>query len=215
MLSDQKAIVESVIAAHPEFHQNPDRDAAKAALLPYVVAALNGPTVPGNWGVLVKTDQGGKVPNDIVCWRQTREIVDVLTDTGALWDYKGVAPNDAWIWMAAAPVAPPIVTPPTPNPDPSPADIEAVVQAVASGVGRELLPVLGNIYDQNERLYAQNERILANLTAQNLEILRRLAGAQPSLPEPGPTPDGGLHLTPEAVGRIADVAGSVFARRKK
>ena len=220
-----EAVVKAVVAAHPEFSTNPDRDAAKAVLLPYVVDALNKATRTTNWGVLVKTDQGNKVPNDIVCWKPTREIVDCLSDSGAMWDEKGVAPNPAWVWGPGTPVAAPTAENPAPPAQPQPDEpsyeefVQEIVSRVSTFVGHEA-----------DRIYSQNERVFANLTAQNREIvglLTALGGreyiATTNLPAPAPPltvpqPDGGLHLTPEALGRIADVAGSVLsllAQRKK
>jgi hypothetical protein len=76
----------------------------------------------GQWGVLVKTDQGGKVPADILVWKDTREHFDVITGAGhPTWIEHGVLPKAAWVWKAipaAAPAEPPADPPGTTTPIP-------------------------------------------------------------------------------------------------
>ena len=202
-----EAIVRAVVDAHPEFLTPIDRDEAKAALLPHVVRAMNLANRTTDWGVLVKTNQGNKIPNDIICWRPTREIVDVLSDNGAMWDPKGTAPDPAWIWQAVPPESvggfPAPVIPPAQGPSPTQADINAIVSAIVNGVVLRLLPVIN---DHAQIIEDQNERIFADLTRQNANI-RALLEPRQVLPT---QPREGIHLPPEAVDRVTDIASSVL-----
>jgi len=168
---EREEVVRRVVDTHPEFHANPDRDAAKMALLPFVILALNQNENTENWGFLVKTDQGGKIPNDIVCWKPTREIVDVLSDDGAIWDMKGVAPNPAWVWGPIPTKQPPVDIPPTTDPAPSLEElVQEIVSRVSTFVGHEADRIIAASRQDMAGIYAQNERIFADLTRQNQEL---------------------------------------------
>lgn len=55
----------------------------------------------GQWGCLVKTDQGNKIPADILVWQPTREHFDVITgDGGPTWIAYGTVPKPEWVWRA-------------------------------------------------------------------------------------------------------------------
>jgi hypothetical protein len=55
----------------------------------------------GQWGCLVKTDQGNKIPADILVWKPTREHFDVITgDGGPTWIACGTVPKPEWVWRA-------------------------------------------------------------------------------------------------------------------
>jgi hypothetical protein len=75
-----------------------------------IVKALNQRD-NGAWGVLVKTDQGGKIPGDVIVWWPSMEHFDVILGAGGPgWLEHGVVPSDKWIWRkvdAEAPSAPP------------------------------------------------------------------------------------------------------------
>jgi hypothetical protein len=94
----------------------------------------------GQWGCLVKTDQGGKIPADILVWRDTREHFDVITgDGGPAWIAYGTVPKPEWVWRAI-PVAPSEPSEPPPEPDPEP---EMTCQA--EDILKVLAPILANI----------------------------------------------------------------------
>ena len=81
----------------------------------------------GNWGALQKTDQGNKIPADIIVWRPTREHFDIFTDIGAIWRVVGVLSNPHWIWLQ---VEGPTPAPPAP---PAPAvNLEPLFNAIAA-----------------------------------------------------------------------------------
>lgn len=106
---DRAGEVDTIVRAHPEFFGSDD---ARRDGLKVIVCALNTHD-GGNWGRLVKLDQGGKIPADHIVWRPTREHFDVLTDTGPMWGNSGVLTNPQWQWSAVdcgntpAPVDPP------------------------------------------------------------------------------------------------------------
>ncbi|HUR19852.1 MAG TPA: hypothetical protein VMZ90_03535 [Vicinamibacterales bacterium] len=73
---------------------------------------LNAPTLDnGNWGLLQKNDQGGKIPADILVWYPTKEHFDVLTDftAGDFHNHGVIPPSWGWLECGAAPVPPPPV----------------------------------------------------------------------------------------------------------
>lgn len=88
--------------------------------LKVIVAELNK-IDGGKWGFLKKNDQGGKIPTDIICWKDTMEIFDVLLGTtgGPSWDAKGIVDNPNWVWEPYVPPTPK----PNPNPEPEPGPI--------------------------------------------------------------------------------------------
>ena len=76
----------------------------------------------GKWGRLIKTDQGGKIPADIIVWADTLQHFDVLTDSGPMWEDKGVVTNPAWEWGPVGAIPYPTPTPTT-GTSPSNADL--------------------------------------------------------------------------------------------
>lgn len=204
---EYRAIVQAVLDSHPEFATNPDRDDAKSKVLPFVVDALNTADAVTGWGVLVKTDQGDKIPGDIVVWRGTMQHYDVMTDTGAIWDEKGVVTNPAWVWRAPGPTKqPPIDIPPDvpPTPQQPPITVEELVNEIAA----RLLPI---IQEDLRGIYDQNERIFANLTAQNQELKSLIVAA------PLGSADGinTVHISRESIERIASVGIPLLSRLLK
>lgn len=107
---ERKADAARIIEAHRDLFGS---DEGRLKILAYVCAGLNARD-GGNWGLLQKNDQGGKIPADIIVWRPTREHFDVLTDAGATWIEKGPVPSEAWVWIEA----PRVEDAPPPNPDP-------------------------------------------------------------------------------------------------
>lgn len=206
---DYREIVQAVIDSHPEFASNPDRDDAKSKVLPFVVDALNTADKTSKWGVLVKTEQGNKIPGDIVVWRDDMRHFDVMTDSGALWDDKGIVGNPAWVWSSAAPVAPPIVTPPTSTRE---EDINAIVDAIIRGVVGNLALHFNDIYQQNERTQEQNERIFANLTAQNTELRRLLAPWGEQAAAGAMDSAKTVHISQQSIERIVSVGVPLLTR---
>ncbi len=142
---NRKTEVEAFVRSQPPAVET-DADDARRALLFDIVRDL---AARGDccWGVLVKTDQGNKIPADVIVWRPTLEHVDVLSGgiASAMWGYKGVVPDDRWIWQAVpdAPVPPPS----TPTTPPSSVDLSAIEKRLeALEAGQELtLEALGRV----------------------------------------------------------------------
>ena len=84
-------------------------DARRIFLVEQLVPALQ--KLDSGWTYLVKTDQGNKIPADIIVWTPTMEHFDVLTDSGPAWISKGVITNPAW-------KAGPVDSQPGPGPSP-------------------------------------------------------------------------------------------------
>lgn len=133
---DRSGDVARIVSQHSEaFRGDPATvDDRKRALLPVIVRELNVQD-GGRWGLLTKTDQGGKVPADVIVWRPTLEHFDVLTDRGPMWGPHGPLQNPAWLWTAVTgspePPSGPADTP-VPSVDLAPllARLQALEQAV-------------------------------------------------------------------------------------
>ena len=102
LVPNRSADVQAICAAHPEaFPPGDANDPARLQLLTEtMVPEINAahPEDHGNWGVLTKTDQGGKIPCDVMVWRPGTVTIDVMTGTGASWDVHGAANNPLWGW---------------------------------------------------------------------------------------------------------------------
>lgn len=108
-----------------------DHDARRLEFLPTLIRALIAIDGP-DWGMLIKRDQGDKIPCDIAVWRPTMEHVDVMTATGGSWQVRGVVPNPRWEFLAVDAPAPD-VDPPAPAPN---ADIAAQLAALRARLDR-------------------------------------------------------------------------------
>jgi hypothetical protein len=131
---NRAAEVAAVCAQHPEaFGPPPDtNDARRLVLLQTaIIPFLNG--LDGNeWGYLVKQDQGGKIPCDILVWRGTLEIFDVMTGTGPCWIPVGRITDPDWIWHAVDTPTPIPPLPKPPDPPPAPVDLSPLLTRIAA-----------------------------------------------------------------------------------
>jgi hypothetical protein len=132
----------------------------------------------GKWGRLTKLDQGGKIPADIIVWRDTKEHFDILTgadrpeDTQATWDAKGPA-RDGWEWLevtAATPTSPQPAQPAESRPDPSAAPTAALTD-------------LKNRLLELERVIERQAKRLTDSEATAAELARRIETLE-SKPDP-------------------------------
>jgi len=124
-IPNRSSEVAAIVEAHPEvFVQGEHFDDNRRTFLKAVVIPRLNQIDGGRWGYMVKTDEGDKVPCDIIMWRDTRHIVDVFAgdvnspDHGATWDPYPNPPTAAWVWTPVDAAAQPI---PGPTPTPSPA----------------------------------------------------------------------------------------------
>jgi hypothetical protein len=106
----------TICARHPEAFGEPlaTNDARRLDLLQTVIVPTLNEVDDGHWGVLTKTDQGNKVPCDVIVWQPTREHFDVMTGTGGAWIPHGPVTNPAWAWTNVAPSVIGNAPPPTP-----------------------------------------------------------------------------------------------------
>ena len=106
IIPNRFADVDAICRAHPEaFPPGDANDPSRLKLLvETMVPEINAahPEDNGNWGVLTKTDQNGKIPCDVMVWRPGTVTVDVMTGTGASWDVHGAANNPARVWTPCA-----------------------------------------------------------------------------------------------------------------
>ena len=125
-------------------------DDAKRTLLHVIVRDLNSRD-GGSWGELLKTDQGGYVPADIIVWRPTMEHFDVLTDSGPMWGPHGVVSNPAWLWTMAPNTG---TIPPPPGPQTPPPVVTQVVEIDYGRIRTEVQAAENRLSDQAERMFA-------------------------------------------------------------
>jgi hypothetical protein len=113
---DRASEVRLIVNAHADLFGSDNR---RRGILYYVCAGL-GLLDSEQWGVLVKGDQGGFIPSDIIVWRPTMEHFDILIGDppGPAWQPKGVVSNPAWTWQRATTMLFEPGTGPTPAPDP-------------------------------------------------------------------------------------------------
>ena len=109
-MPNRSAEVAALCAQHPEaFPPGDQNDAARLAFLQGTMIPTLNKLDGGQWGFMTKTDQGGKVPCDILMWRPTNDVVDCMTGTGSAWIVHE-PPPPAWVWTAVdGPLNPPIV----------------------------------------------------------------------------------------------------------
>lgn len=114
--------VASIVAPFLPFPSGDAHDPARlAVLLTNIIPGLNK-IDGGRWGCLMKTDQGNKVPCDVLVWKDTNEVIDCLDRNGATWDNHGPnVDNPAWKWTAVAN--------PEPAPSPSPVPLPPIPDA--------------------------------------------------------------------------------------
>jgi hypothetical protein len=131
---NRKAEVEKAFAGLT-IHPKTEADDGRRANL-YAVGRYLNTLDAGQWGCLVKTDQGGKIPADILVWRDTREHFDVITgDGGPAWIAYGTVPKPEWVWRAI-PDGPAPPSEPDPEPD---------MTCQAEDILKVLAPILANI----------------------------------------------------------------------
>ena len=125
--------IRTLCAQHPEAFGPPadTNDARRLVLLQTVIIPFLNQIDDGRWGVLVKTNQGGKIPCDIIAWKETLEIFDVMTGTGASWIPVGRSTDPAWQWEAVGAPSP-APAPPSSSVDVAPmlARLNALEQTV-------------------------------------------------------------------------------------
>lgn len=164
---DRSGDVARIVSQHPEAFRGDSAtvDDRKRALLPIIVRELNVRD-GGRWGLLTKTDQGGKVPADVIVWRPTLEHFDVLTDRGPMWGPHGPLQNPAWLWTAVSGSPEPPSGPadhPVPSVDLAPllARLRALEQAVQalSSSAPALAQQVGAHQAELERLALAGERL--------------------------------------------------------
>ncbi len=109
--------VDALCRAHPEaFPPGEQNDPARLSFLKGTIIPSLNALDGGRWGYMTKTDQGGKVPCDILMWRDTNDVVDCMTGTGGSWIVHAPPPPE-WVWTAVG------GTPVPPEPEPPPSHI--------------------------------------------------------------------------------------------
>lgn len=134
--------VKAIAAKYPQSFGPPDEtiDARRRLLMPILARELN--KLDGeNWYLLNRLDRQdedpkpGRLTSDVLVWKPTKEHVDVLSASGAMWSVLGPVTDPDWqiehwslwpSWDTQAPTEPP--TEPTPVPPAS--DLEGRVAAV-------------------------------------------------------------------------------------
>lgn len=160
---NRSADVARILATLPHHAKTPTDEGRRANLF-VIVRELNKQD-GGSWGVLVKTDQAGKIPGDIIVWRETREHFDVISGAGdPVWIAHGPVTRAQWVWRAVEGVVP--VPDPDPDPDPDPTKelaarivlLEGRLTAVTADFAQSLRLVEGKIDELEARLAAEEQK---------------------------------------------------------
>ena len=144
--------VKAICARYPQAFGPPDEtiDARRRLLIPIIVRELN--RLDGDkWFLLNRLDRQdddpkpGRLTSDVIVWGPTREHVDVLSSSGAMWGEQPVITDPDWKlehssnWPCWDDVNPPspsphlmpdAVTPPAPPPVPLPPDLNAKLDRI-------------------------------------------------------------------------------------
>jgi hypothetical protein len=133
--------VKAIVARYPQAFGPPDEtiDARRRLLIPVVCRELNKLDA-GQWFLLNRLDRNdedpkpGRLTSDVIVWGPTKEHVDVLSSSGAMWGVQPAITDPDWKlehssnWPSWDDVNPhPSPDPgPTPNPSPNlvPADLD-------------------------------------------------------------------------------------------
>jgi hypothetical protein len=120
--------VKAIVAKYPQAFGPPDNtlDARRRLLIPIIVRELN--KIDGDqWFVLNRLDRQdddpkpGRLTSDVIVWGPTKEHVDVLSSSGAMWgEHPAITDRD---WKLEHPSNWPSwddINPPTPDPAPDP-----------------------------------------------------------------------------------------------
>jgi hypothetical protein len=119
--------VKTIVARYPQAFGPPDDtiDARRRLLIPIVVRELNKLDA-NNWFLLNRLDRQdddpkpGRLTSDVIVWGPTKEHVDVLSSSGAMWGEHPAITDADWRlehssnWPSWDDVSPP----PRPQPDP-------------------------------------------------------------------------------------------------
>ena len=144
--------VKAIAAKYPQSFGAPDEtiDARRRLLMPIIVRELN--KLDGdNWFLLNRLDRNdddprpGRLTSDVIVWGPTKEHVDVLSASGAMWSVLPVITDRDWkleswtLWPSWDTLAPP-PAPPAPEPPPVPPSgaLESRVLALEQRIDRHL-----------------------------------------------------------------------------
>lgn len=205
-----------------------DLDVAKIACLRYIAAEINA-VPPANFGLLVKTDQGGKIPSDIVVWSDTMEHFDLLSDREtspgiweivyAGWNSKGFITNGAWQWMPVAPYSPAPTQEPTQAPQPvqqpappagPSADEQALINSIANALG-QLGSILQDVLTHQASIESKVDAIAVQIGSTHSDVSDALAIAR-SIQSHTVATANEVHGVKDTVQNVGNTVGTVAAQ---
>lgn len=146
--------VKAIVARYPQAFGPPDEtlDARRRLLIPIIVRELN--KVDGDkWFVLNRLDRQdedpkpGRLTSDVIVWGPTKEHVDVLSSSGAMWGEQPAITDPDWklehysnwpSWDDVTPL-PPVVPNPPLQPRPpvfDPSYLESAIGELKTSVAR-------------------------------------------------------------------------------
>lgn len=146
--------VKAIVARYPQAFGPPDAtlDARRRLLIPIIVRELN--KLDGDkWFVLNRLDRQdddpkpGRLTSDVIVWGPTKEHIDVLSSSGAMWGEQPPITDPDWKlehssnWPSwddvtpVPPVVPPVVPPQPPSPVFDPSSLETAIRELRSSVG--------------------------------------------------------------------------------
>lgn len=190
MPNRRDVIINEILPKCPAAFANaPVEDAHRRQVIPFIVAELNKRD-NGNWGLLYKLDRQDETPEpgrltvDIVVWKPTREVADVLSDKGGMWKAMPPFTDPDWLIREAGefPTICGHIDPP--KPPPAPTEILKVLEGLQSAVNMLLTEAENGVraHDGLEaRVVAQGQKldeIRAEVSHAWEDITRMLASLQ-------------------------------------
>lgn len=133
MVPNRAREVKAIAAKYPQSFGPPDDtlDARRRLLMPIICKELNK-LDGGNWALLNRLDRQdedpkpGRLTSDVLVWKPTKEHVDVLSGSGAMWQVHPVITDPDWkieapeLWPDWETLKPTPEPEPQPNPNPQP-----------------------------------------------------------------------------------------------
>lgn len=149
--------VKAIAARYPHAFGPPDEtiDARRRLLVPIIVRELN--RIDGNnWFLLNRLDRQdddpkpGRLTSDVIVWGPTKEHVDVLSSSGAMWSEHPAITDPEWRlehssnWPSWDDVNPPPSPQPTPEPGPLPIPVPADLEGKLTRILQLLTEIRGH-----------------------------------------------------------------------
>jgi hypothetical protein len=150
--------IKAIAAKYPQSFGGDDAtiDARRRLLMPIIVRELNKIDGHEAWKLMNRLDRNdddprpGRLTSDVIVWAATKDHVDVLSGSGAMWQEHGKVTDPDWkleswtLWPSWDTLAPP---PPPPDPEPPPPQDDGRLDAAMAEI-EQVIATLQRIHDR-------------------------------------------------------------------